>query len=87
MLAMIGTIAIAQAQGAGENAAQDGGNPNTGTGVATGRGPLSQPVPPAVSTTNPRQNLQQGPQRPQNSGGPALTNPSQQPFGSGPVKR
>jgi len=55
-----------------------GGTATSGTGVRTGQGPLSQPIPPATSTTNPQQN----PQRPQNTQGPAQTNPPQQPFGS-----
>jgi hypothetical protein len=55
-----------------------GGNATSGTGVRTGKGPLSKPIPPATSTTNPQQN----PQRPQNTQGPAQTNPPQQPFGS-----
>jgi hypothetical protein len=59
-----------------------GGTATTGHGVKTGQGPLSQPIPPAVSTTNPQQNLQQSPQRPQNMPGPTQTNPPQQPFGS-----
>ena len=55
-----------------------GGTATSGTGVRTGKGPLSQPIPPATSTTNPQQN----PQRPQNTPGPAQTNPPQEPFGS-----
>ena len=55
-----------------------GGDATTGTGVKTGHGPLTQPVPPAVSTTNPQQN----PQRPQNTQGPVQTNPPAKPFGS-----
>ena len=55
-----------------------GGSASTGTGVKTGKGPLSQPIPPAVSTMNP----QPSPQRPQNMQGPTQTNPSQQPFGT-----
>ena len=42
-----------------------GGTATTGTGVRTGQGPLSKPIPPATSTTNPQQN----PQRPQNTPG------------------
>jgi hypothetical protein len=61
-------------------------NPTTvappSSGVRTGQGPLSQPIPPAVSTTNPQQNSQGGILRPQNMQGPAQTNPSQNPFGS-----
>src|SRR5665647_2607265 len=48
-----------------------GGTATTGTGVKTGKGPLSQPIAPATSTTNPQQ---QNPQRPQNMQGPAQTN-------------
>jgi hypothetical protein len=59
-----------------------GGTASSGTGVRTGRGPLSQPIPPATSTTNPRQNFQQSPQRPLNMQGPAQTNPPQHPFGT-----
>jgi hypothetical protein len=59
-----------------------GGTATSGTGVRTGKGPLSQPIPPATSTTNPQQNPQQNPQRPQNTPGPAQTNPPQEPFGS-----
>jgi hypothetical protein len=55
-----------------------GGTATTGTGVRTGRGPLSYPVPPASSTLNPPYN----PQRPQNFRGPASTYPSPYPFGS-----
>jgi hypothetical protein len=55
-----------------------GGTASTGTGVKTGKGPLSHPIPPAVSTTNP----QPTPQRPQNMQGPTQTNPPEQPFGS-----
>jgi hypothetical protein len=88
MLLLAGGFA-ANAQGTGN----DGRTTTTGqssnrssengkTSVKTGRGPLSQPLPPAVSTTNPGQNLQQSPQRPAYSPGPAMTNPSQQPFGT-----
>jgi hypothetical protein len=59
-----------------------GGTATSGTGVRTGKGSLSQPIPPAVSTTNPQQNPQQNLQRPQNMQGPAQTNPPQEPFGS-----
>lgn len=57
-----------------------------GTGARTGQGPLSQPVPPATSLTNPRQNYYypQTSNRPQNYWGPAVTNPPQYPFGVGP---
>jgi hypothetical protein len=76
-LLVLGSSASAYAQGTGK-----GGTATSGTGVSTGQGPLSQPIPPATSTTNPHQNSQQNPQRPQNTLGPAQTNPSQQPFGS-----
>jgi len=48
------------------------------TGVKTGQGPLTQPIPPATSTANPPQN----PQRPSGVRGPAQTNPSSYPFGT-----
>ncbi len=54
----------------------------SGTGVKTGKGALSEPIPPATSTTNPQQNLQGNLLRPQNMPGPARTNPPQHPFGS-----
>ena len=79
-LVLLGSAASASAQPAGgNNAAQIG---TSGAPVTTGVGPLSQPIPPAASTANPRQNFQQGAQRPQNYGGPVQTNPPQQPFGS-----
>jgi hypothetical protein len=79
-LLLLASAASASAQPTdGNNAAQIG---TSGAPVSTGHGPLSQPVPPAVSTANPRQNFQQGAQRPQNSVGPVQTKPSQQPFGS-----
>ena len=60
-----------------------GGTASSGTGVRTGQGALSQPVPPAASSIyNSQQNLQGGPQRPQGIQGPVLTYPSQQPFGT-----
>ncbi len=55
-----------------------GGTATTGTGIRTGQGPLTKPIPPAVSTTNPQQN----PQYPINRQGPVQTNPPQEPFGS-----
>lgn len=79
-IALIGSVASASAQQTKSNSAAQIGR--SGAPVATGQGPLSQSVPPAVSTANPRQNVQQGPQRPQNFGGPVQTSPSQQPFGS-----
>jgi hypothetical protein len=55
-----------------------GGTATTGTAVRTGHSPLSQSVPPAVSTLNPPQSSQ----RPQNFRGPAQTYPSNNPFGT-----
>jgi hypothetical protein len=85
---LFGSAADARAQGTADSVtnrnpgvernATSGGTATTGTGVKTGRGPLSQPIPPAVSTVNPQQN----PQRPSNTWGPALTNPPEHPFGS-----
>ncbi len=69
-------------QSGGTSATQSGEASGTGSPTPTGRGPLSQPIPPAVSTVNPRQNLQQNIQRPSNTWGPAQTNPPQHPFGS-----
>jgi hypothetical protein len=88
-LLVLESSAGAHAQGAGDTGgaatsqksntgAGMGGTATSGTGVRTGKGSLSQPIPPATSTTNPQQN----PQRPQNTQSPAQTNPSQQPFGS-----
>ena len=54
------------------------GPATSGTGVKTGQGPLTKPIPPAVSTVNPPHN----PQLPQNMRGPVHTNPPQEPFGS-----
>jgi hypothetical protein len=92
-LLVLGSNAGAHAQGTGDpgGAANSqklntdtgmGGTATSGTGVRTGKGPLSKPIPPATSTTNPQQNLQQNPQRPQNTPGTAQTNPPQEPFGS-----
>jgi hypothetical protein len=54
-----------------------------GSGVPTGRGPLSEPIPPAASLINPRQNYYYYPHRPQNYyWGPTATNPPQYPFGA-----
>lgn len=83
---IFGSAAGALAQGTADSIARGSagidrnGSPNRGTGTAvkTGRGPLSQPIPPAVSATNPQQN----PQRPLNTWGPQQTNPPPQPFGS-----
>jgi hypothetical protein len=78
ILLVFGSIADARAQGVSQqNTSRIGGTATTGIGVKTGRGPLSQRIPPAVSTANP-----QNPNRPQNMQGPAQTSPSQQPFGS-----
>lgn len=79
-LLVLGTVAGAYAQGYGASSpnAPVGGTATSGTGVKTGKGPLSQPIPPATSTTNPQQN----PNLPSNVRGPALTNPPSQPFGS-----
>ena len=85
ILLALASIAGAHAQGTGDKRDNETGNPATTTGgVKTGKGPLSKPIPPAVSTTNPQYNYQnpQAPLRPQNMPGPALTNPPQQPFGS-----
>jgi hypothetical protein len=91
-LIMVGGFSCAQAQGVGDTGAQAGsasgsdvqtnGNASTGKPMPTGRGPLLQPIPPAPSTTNPGQNIQQSPFRSQNNVGPVRTNPPQQPFGS-----
>lgn len=72
-----GTADSAANRGIGQNGTM-GGTATTATGVRTGQGPLSQPIPPAVSTVNPQQN----PQRPLGTWGPVQTNPPQQPFGS-----
>jgi hypothetical protein len=90
MVLALANVAGAHAQGIGETGGTTssksntvaGGTATSGTGVKTGQGPLSQPIPPATSSANPRQNLQQGPQRPLNMQGPAQTNPPQQPFGT-----
>src|SRR5262245_6704865 len=87
-LAVIGSAPAAHAQRGGYVYGTGGGTYGTGgsTGVRTGQGPLSQPIPPATSLANPNQNFnyQQTPNRPQNYGGPAQTNPPQNPFGVGP---
>jgi len=77
---VVGLTNVVQAQGTGQN--MYGGTASSGTGVTTGVGPLNQPVTPAPSTANPRQNMQQNIQRPQNMPGPVQTNPGQNPFGS-----
>jgi hypothetical protein len=77
---VVGLAAGARAQGTQQN--MPGGTANSGTGVTTGVGPLNQPIAPATSVANPRQNVQQNMQRPQNIPGPAQTNPGQNPFGS-----
>lgn len=91
---VIGSIPTAHAQGTNPYSGRGGyvtglgGSYGTGgtTGIRTGQGPLSQPIPPATSLTNPRQNYYypQTPNRPQYYGGPAVTNPPQYPFGIGP---
>lgn len=61
-----------------------GGTASSGTGVRTGQGPLSQPVPPAsssISNSQQNQNQQGTIQRPQGSLGPVQTVPPQKPFG------
>jgi len=59
-----------------------GGTASSGTGVPTGQGPLSQPVPPAASSLNfQQQNLTGNTQRAQGVNGPVQTPPQQQPFG------
>jgi hypothetical protein len=89
---ILGGISSAHAQGTnqyggarsgGYGTTQPGGFYGYGTAVPTptGRGPLSQPIPPAVSSINRGQNIQQDPYRSQNYWGPALTNPPQYPFG------
>ena len=70
--------ANAQSTTSGNNNSGIGGTAASGTGVKTGKGPLTQPVPPAVNLSGPRQD----PQRPANVQGPAQTNPPKQPFGS-----
>jgi len=90
MVLALASIAGANAQGIGDTGSSTskksnsgvGGTATSGTGVRTGQGPLSQPIPPATSSVNPRQNFQQTPQRPLNVQGPAQTNPPQQPFGT-----
>lgn len=89
-LVALGSIASAHAQGTNQYGGGQRGryynggdfyNGYAGAGVPTGRGPMSQPIPPAVSSGNRGQNIQQSPYRPQNNWGPALTNPPQHPFG------
>ena len=80
LLAVIG-LAMGTAPGIAADAGMQtgaGGTATTGTAVRTGRSALSQPVPPAVSTSNPPQSSQ----RPQNFRGPAQTYPSSNPFGT-----
>jgi hypothetical protein len=86
-LAVIGSLSAAHAQQRYGNSGGYGGTYSTGggTGVRTGQGPLSQPIPPATSLANPRQNyyngqINGGPYY----GGPAQTNPPQNPFGVSP---
>ena len=85
---LFGSVAVAHAQGTADSVTNrntgvernntSGGTATTGTGVKTGRGALSQPIPPAASILNPQQN----PQRPLNTWGPTQTNPPEHPFGS-----
>jgi hypothetical protein len=85
-LLAFGAIVDARAQSgtpSGQNTRTGlGGTATSGTAVRTGRGPLSQTIPPASSTLNLQQNSQQNSQRPLNAPGPVHTNPSQQPFGT-----
>lgn len=94
-LLILGSIGAAHAQGtnqygSGQRGGYIGGGGygrydgyvGTGSPTVTGRGPLSQPIPPAVSSINRGQNVQQGPYGSQYYSGPALTNPPQYPFGS-----
>jgi hypothetical protein len=85
---VIGNVPAAHAQGTNQYGGRGGYATGSGgsTGVRTGRGPLTQPIPPATSLANPRQNYYypQTLNRPQNYGGPAVTNPPQYPFGVGP---
>ncbi len=77
---VLGLTTLVHAQGTGQNM-YGGGAASGGGGVTTGVGPLNQPVMPAPSSANPRQNMQQNTQRPQNMPGPVQTNPGQNPFG------
>lgn len=88
-LLVVGSVAGAYCQGVGDTdgvttsrklhtGTGAGGTAASGSGVRTGKGPLSKSVPPAVSTTNP----QQDPRRPLNSQGAVPTNPPTEPFGS-----
>jgi hypothetical protein len=88
-LVVLASITSAHAQGTNQYGrtggyTQPGGYYYYGPGapVVTGRGPLTQPIPPAVSSINRGQNVQQGPYGSQNYWGPALTNPPQYPFGA-----
>jgi hypothetical protein len=76
--------ALAQNSQRTNTAPKMGGTASSGTGVRTGQGPLSQPVPPAASSIyNSQQNLQgNNTQRPQGMRGPVQTYPSEQPFGT-----
>lgn len=76
------SVVAAQAQSSGNNTGA-GGTASTGTGVRTGQGPLSQPIPPATSLINPQQNyLRSASPYPRNYYGPAQTYPSPEPFGT-----
>ena len=81
-LLVAGAAAVSYAQGTG-GAGQDprtgmqtgvGGTATSGTGVRTGTGALSQPVPPATSTVPPQQGIVAPQQR--------LTYPPPHPFGT-----
>ena len=81
----INPVAYAQVTNPYSNAHTNmGGSASSGTGVPTGRGPLSQPSPPAVSSLNNlnnQQNLQGNNQRAQGQTGPVQTPAQLQPFG------
>jgi len=83
LLALV-MVDVANGQGTSSNCNRNaGGATNTNCGVRTGHGPLTQPIPPAVSTINSQNNQNpQGIQRSQNLPGPAQTNLPQQPFGT-----
>ena len=83
LLLALGSVAAAHAQGTHDNTdTEKSDTTNKPSGVKTGHGPLSKPIPPAVSTTNPNEYLQQNPQRPQKHAGARETNPPKEPFGS-----
>ncbi len=94
-LLFLGTTPHAHAQGTQQNLYGGSGSYATrpggyygGGGIPTGRGPLSQPIPPAASTINPYQNRQyyypgpaNPPERYWSYPGATPTYPSQHPFG------